>query len=80
MMPVRILITIFIFLLLNPINSLRAEIVGTKDGRLIRLNDDNTWELIETNTTGKVVLTIVGAENFLHEFKVRAHHIFYEFS
>lgn len=69
-MPVRVLIVIFIFLLLNPINGLNAEIVGTEDGRLIRLNDDNTWELIETNTTGKVVLTIVGAENFLHEFKV----------
>ena len=35
----------FIILSLNM--GFAEEIISTKDGRLIRLNDDNTWEIVE---------------------------------
>ena len=58
----------FIILSLNM--GFAEEIISTKDGRLIRLNDDNTWEIVENNLTGKVVYTIVGVEDFLDEDEV----------
>ncbi len=67
----KIVYILFFLVFCLPLNA--SEIVLLKDGQLVKLNADKTWEYFEPNLqseSGKVVLSITEAVSKFSEFKV----------